>query len=138
MRAARPDVAFGCDLIAGFPTESEAAFANLLSLVDEADLAFVHAFPFSPRPGTPAARMPQLPREVIKARAADLRACGEAALSRHLDRQIGQTVRALVENGGMARAPDHTPIAFDGAPGTVVDLTLTGHDGRRMRACIVV
>lgn len=136
VRAVRSDVAFGCDLIAGFPTESPAAFDNLLSLVDEAGLAFVHAFPFSPRPGTPAARMPQLPRETVKARAAALRARGEAALVRHLDRQVGRTVRALVENGGVARAPDHTPIAFDGRPGTLVDLTLTGHDGRRMSARI--
>lgn len=134
VRAVRPDVAFGCDLIAGFPTESDAAFANLLSLVDEGDLAFAHAFPFSPRPGTPAARMPQLPRETVKARAAELRERGEAALIRHLDRQKGRTVRALVENGGLARAPDHTPIAFDGTPGAVVDLTLSGHDGQRMRA----
>lgn len=133
VRAARPDVAFGADLIAGFPTESEAAFANLLSLVDEADLAFLHVFPFSPRPGTPAARMPQLPREVVKARAAELRAAGARALVRHLERQTGRTVEALVERQGRARAPDFTEIVHevDAAPGTLVPMRLTGHDGRR-------
>lgn len=134
VRAVRPDVAFGADLIAGFPTEDEAAFANLLSLVDEADLAFVHAFPYSPRPGTPAARMPQTPRPVVKARAARLRQAGERALERHLHRQIGRRVQALVEHGGQARAPDHTPIAFDGEPGGLADLTITGVDGTRLTA----
>ena len=132
VRAARPDVAFGADLIAGFPTESDAAFANLLSLVDEAGLAFVHAFPYSPRPGTPAARMPQLPRPVIKARAADLRRAGERALDRHLRAQVGRTVQAQVENGGQARAPDHSPIAFDGVPGDRVALNVTGVNGARL------
>jgi threonylcarbamoyladenosine tRNA methylthiotransferase MtaB len=132
VRAVRSDVAFGADLIAGFPTESEAAFDNLLSLVDEAGLAFVHAFPFSPRPGTPAARMPQLPRDLVKARAARLRDAGERALVRHLERQIGRTVEALVEHGGVARAPDHTPSAVAGEPGTVARLRSTGHDGRRL------
>ena len=134
VRAVRPDVAFGADLIAGFPTESEAAFDNLLSLVQAADLAFVHVFPFSPRPGTPAARMPQLPRSEIKARAAVLRAAADHALARHLDRRLGVEVEALVENGGLARAPDHTPIAFRGEPGTLVRLTPASHDGRRLSA----
>ncbi len=134
VRAVRPDVAFGADLIAGFPTEDETAFANLLSLVEEADLAFVHAFPYSPRAGTPAARMPQTPRPVVKARAARLRQAGEAALARHLERQVGRTVEALVEHGGLARAPDHTPIAFDDAPGRLARLTITGVDGTRLAA----
>ena len=81
----RPDTAFGADLIAGFPTETEAMFENTLALVEEAGLAFLHVFPFSPRPGTPAARMPQVARAVVKDRAARLRAAGEAALARHLD-----------------------------------------------------
>jgi threonylcarbamoyladenosine tRNA methylthiotransferase MtaB len=132
VRAVRPDVAFGADLIAGFPTESEAAFANLLSLVDEAGLAFVHAFPFSPRPGTPAARMPQLSRDLVKARAARLREAGERALVRHLDRRVGRTVEVLVEHGGVARAPDHTPVAYAGEPGALARLTPTGHAGRRL------
>jgi len=136
VRAVRPDVAFGADLIAGFPTESEDAFANLLSLVDEADLAFVHAFPYSPRPGTPAARMPQLPRPMVKARAAALRQAGMRALDRHLRAQVGRTVQALVENGGQARAPDHSPVVFDGPPGALATLTLTGVDGGRLTATL--
>ena len=132
VRAVRPDVAFGADLIAGFPTETEEAFANLLSLVEAADLAFVHAFPYSPRPGTPAARMPQLDRTIVKARAARLRAAGQAALERHLSRQVGRTLEVLVEHGGQARAPDHTPIRFDGEPGALVRLTAVGSDGARL------
>ena len=136
VRAVRPDVAFGADLIAGFPTETEAMFENTLALVEEAGLAFLHAFPFSPRPGTPAARMPQLDRPTIKARAERLRAAGAAGLARHLDRQVGRTVSALVERRGVARAEDFTEIAFagDAAPGSLVRLTLTGHDGRRALA----
>lgn len=134
VRAVRPDVAFGADLIAGFPTESEAAFDNLVSLVEAAGLAFVHVFPFSPRPGTPAARMPQPPRSLVKARAAALREAADRALVRHLDRRLGVEVEALVENGGLARAPDHTPIAFAGAPGTLVRLAPARHDGRRLLA----
>ncbi|MFC0633635.1 tRNA (N(6)-L-threonylcarbamoyladenosine(37)-C(2))-methylthiotransferase MtaB [Brevundimonas balnearis] len=134
VRAVRPDLAFGADLIAGFPTEDEAAFANLLSLIDDLDLAYVHAFPFSPRPGTPAARMPQVPREVVKARAAEIRDAGARALTRHLERGAGRLVTALVERGGRARAPDHTEIDWTGEPGTLVELRLVGHDGRRARA----
>ena len=134
VRAVRPDIAFGADLIAGFPTESEAAFGNLVSLVEAADLAFVHVFPFSPRPGTPAARMPQLPRQEIKARAAVLREAADRALARHLERRLGVEVEALVEHGGLARAPDHTPIAFQGQPGALAALTPRSHDGRRLLA----
>jgi threonylcarbamoyladenosine tRNA methylthiotransferase MtaB len=136
VRAVRPDTAFGADLIAGFPTETEAMFENTLALVDEAELAFLHVFPFSPRPGTPAARMPQLPRPVVKDRAARLRAAGEAALVRHLDRQVGRTVLALVERAGFARAEDFTEIAFVGEAtvGGLTPLEITGHDGRRALA----
>jgi threonylcarbamoyladenosine tRNA methylthiotransferase MtaB len=136
VRAVRPDTAFGADLIAGFPTETDEMFANTLSLVEEAGLAFLHVFPFSPRPGTPAARMPQLQRPVIKARAAALRAAGDAALARHLDRQVGRTLAALVERPGVARAEDFTEIAFTGeaAVGGVVELVVTGHDGKRVTA----
>ncbi|WP_249138055.1 tRNA (N(6)-L-threonylcarbamoyladenosine(37)-C(2))-methylthiotransferase MtaB [Phenylobacterium montanum] len=136
VRAVRPDTAFGADLIAGFPTETEAMFENTLSLVDEAGLSFLHVFPFSPRPGTPAARMPQLTRAVIKPRAERLRQAGEAALARHLDRQAGRTLMGLVEREGVARAEDFTEIAFDGdAPaGQVIPLRVTGHDGRKATA----
>jgi threonylcarbamoyladenosine tRNA methylthiotransferase MtaB len=133
VRAVRPDVAFGADLIAGFPTEDEAMFANTLSLVAEAGLSFLHVFPFSPRPGTPAARMPQVDRAAVKARAAQLRAAGDEALIRHLDRQIGRTVAALVEKPSVARAPDFTEIAVTGdlPIGEIAPVRITGHDGRR-------
>jgi len=133
VRAVRPDTAFGADLIAGFPTETEAMFENSLSLVEEAGLAFLHVFPFSPRPGTPAARMPQLTRPVIKERAARLRAAGEAGLERHLARQMGQKVLALMERPGLARAPDFTEIEVTGEAmiGRLVPVTLTGHTASR-------
>jgi threonylcarbamoyladenosine tRNA methylthiotransferase MtaB len=132
----RPDVAFGADLIAGFPTETDAMFENTLSLIAEAGLAYVHAFPFSSRPGTPAARMPQLDRALIKARAERLRAAGEAALRRHLDRQVGRTICAIVEKTDRARAADFTELAFEGeaAAGAIVRLRITGHDGHGARA----
>jgi len=138
VRAVRPDVAFGADLIAGFPTETEAMFANTLDLVEQAGLAFLHVFPFSPRPGTPAARMPPVAKVEVKARAARLRAAGAAALARHLDRQVGREVPALVERPGLARAPDFTELAFTGeAPvGQIVRMRITGHDGRRATASV--
>jgi threonylcarbamoyladenosine tRNA methylthiotransferase MtaB len=136
VRAVRPDTAFGADLIAGFPTETDEAFENTVRLVEEADLAFLHVFPFSPRPGTPAARMPQLPRGVIKDRARRLREAGEAALVRHLDRQVGRTLSALVERDGVARAEDFTEVGFEGpAPvGEIAAFIVTGHDGKRALA----
>jgi threonylcarbamoyladenosine tRNA methylthiotransferase MtaB len=136
VRAVRPDVAFGADLIAGFPTESEAAFENTLDLVDACDVAFLHVFPFSPRPGTPAARMPQSPRAEVKARATRLREKGVEALKRHLERQVGRTVSALVEREGLARAEDFTETAFEGParPGEIVRLAITGFDQGRALA----
>ena len=132
-RAVRPDTAFGADLIAGFPTETDEMFENTLSLVREAGLSYLHVFPFSPRPGTPAARMPQLERAVVKARAERLRRAGDEALVRHLERQVGRTVPALVEREGLARAEDFTEVAFAGAAeaGNMVALKITGHDGKR-------
>ncbi|MBS0331691.1 MAG: tRNA (N(6)-L-threonylcarbamoyladenosine(37)-C(2))-methylthiotransferase MtaB [Proteobacteria bacterium] len=136
VRAVRPETAFGADLIAGFPTETDEMFDNTLSLVDEAGLSFLHVFPYSPRPGTPAARMPAVARPVVKARAARLRAAGEAALARHLDRQVGRRLNGLVESAGVARAEDFTEIGFVGeAPvGEVSAFDVTGHDGRRILA----
>jgi threonylcarbamoyladenosine tRNA methylthiotransferase MtaB len=136
VRAVRPDTAFGADLIAGFPTETDEMFENTLKLVEEAGLAFLHVFPFSPRPGTPAARMPAVKREVVKARAARLRAAGEAGLARHLARQAGRTLSGLVERPGVARAEDFTEIAFTGEAevGQVAALRVVGHDGRRLLA----
>ncbi|MES3029002.1 MAG: tRNA (N(6)-L-threonylcarbamoyladenosine(37)-C(2))-methylthiotransferase MtaB [Pseudomonadota bacterium] len=140
VRAVRPDTAFGADLIAGFPTETEEMFENTLRLVEEAQLSFLHVFPFSPRPGTPAARMPQLQRPVIKERAARLRAAGDAALVRHLERQVGRTITGLVERAGVARAEDFTEIAFTGeaAVGSIASLRITGHDGGKAVAEVAV
>ncbi len=133
VRRVRPDVAFGADLIAGFPTETEQAFDNTLSLVTSADLSFLHVFPFSPRPGTPAARMPRVEPGVVKARATRLRAAGDAAFARHLNRTIGRAVSALVERPGRARAEDFTEVAFAGeaTPGAMIAGVITGHDGVR-------
>ena len=138
VRAARPDTAFGADFIAGFPTETEAMFENTLRLVEEAELSFLHVFPYSARPGTPAARMPAVKGDVVKARAARLRAAGEAALARHLERQVGRTLRGLVEREGLARAEDFTEIAFTGEAevGGVTELRVTGHDGKRVLAVV--
>ena len=133
VRTVRPDIAFGADLIAGFPTETDAMFENTLSLVAEGGLSYVHAFPFSARPGTPAARMPQLDRALVKARAERLREAAAAALTRHLDHQTGRKISAIVETDGRARAADFTEVAFAGdAPaGAIVSLRIMGHDGRR-------
>lgn len=137
LRAARPEMALGADLIAGFPTETDAHFEATLSLIEACGLAYVHAFPFSPREGTPAARMPQLGRTVIKARAARLREAAAVALSRHLDRWIGNDMMALVEEPGRARLADFTQVRLDQsfadiAAGAYIRLRLTGHDGEAM------
>ena len=133
VRAVRPETAFGADLIAGFPTETEAMFENTLSLVEAAGLSYLHVFPYSARPGTPAARMPALGRAVVKARAERLREVGGRALAAHLDARVGRTMSALIERSGRARAEDFTEITFDGpaAPGEIVALRITGHDGHR-------
>jgi threonylcarbamoyladenosine tRNA methylthiotransferase MtaB len=139
VRAVRPDVAFGADLIAGFPTETDEMFANSIALVEQAGLAFLHVFPFSPRPGTPAARMPQLERGLIKQRAARLRAAGDKALIRHLSAQMGRQLQGLVERPGTARAEDFTEIRFEGTaePGQVVALLVTGHTDKHLTASLV-
>ncbi len=112
LRRLRPDLVFGADLLAGFPTEDEAMFQGTLDLVAEAGLTFLHVFPFSPRPGTPAARMPQVARETRKERAARLRARGAAALDVFLMGQLGQRRRALIERGGSGRTDQFAPIRF--------------------------
>ncbi|WP_082490740.1 tRNA (N(6)-L-threonylcarbamoyladenosine(37)-C(2))-methylthiotransferase MtaB [Aureimonas sp. Leaf454] len=134
VRARRPDVAFGADLIAGFPTETDAMAENTASLVADCGLAFTHIFPFSAREGTPAARMPPVEPAVIRARAARLRALGAEALSRHLAGHVGRSAEVLVERGRRGRLRDFTPvdIAF-GLPGTLVDARFTGHDGLRLQ-----
>lgn len=113
VRELRPEVAFGADLIAGFPTETEAMFERTLALVEEADLTYLHVFPYSARKGTPAARMPQLPKPVRKERAARLRAAGDLALERFLSRQVGRTHRLLVERAGRGHTESFAPFQFE-------------------------
>jgi threonylcarbamoyladenosine tRNA methylthiotransferase MtaB len=136
VRRLRPDVVFGADIIAGFPTETDDKFARSLDLVDECGLTQLHVFPFSPRPGTPAAKMPQLDRAVIKARAQQLRERGEVALRAHLDAQVGATHRVLTERGGIARTEQFTAVRLNApvAAGLFLDLTVAGHDGRQLLA----
>jgi threonylcarbamoyladenosine tRNA methylthiotransferase MtaB len=134
LRAARPDFVFGADIIAGFPTETEAMFENSLRLVEDCGLTFLHVFPYSPRRGTPAARMPQLARPVVKARAARLRAAGQAALEKHLERRVGFSGVVLVERGGIARLDDFTPVRINAdetgkvSAGQLARVSITGHD----------
>ena len=134
VRRLRPDAAFGADLIAGFPTETEAMFANTLSLVDEAGLSYLHVFPFSPRKGTPAARMPQLPRGLIKERAARLRATGDQALASHLSALVESEQDVLIEKPGMGRTPCFAPVKFKGAgeAGDIVRVRITASDGKHL------
>jgi len=135
LRDVRPGIALGADIIAGFPTESEAHFENSMRLVEECGLSFLHVFPYSPRLGTPAAKMPQVAKPVVKERAARLRAVGEAALARHFERHVGETRSALLERGLAARLPDFTPIRLDGPAGEgrqVLPVRITGHDGKQL------
>ena len=134
VRRIRPDAVFGADLIAGFPTETEDQFARSLDLVAECGLTHLHVFPYSPRPGTPAARMPPVAPEVVRARAARLRAAGEAALLRHLDGEVGRSHRVLAERGGIGRTEGFTPVRIAAEPGTILDVTIAGHDGRALLA----
>ncbi len=134
-RRLRPDLVLGADLIAGFPTETEAQFKNTLDLVDNCGLTFLHVFPFSPRNGTPAARMPQVAREIAKERARRLRIKGEAALRHHLAGEIGRHRRVLAE-GAEGRSEHYTQVklAHAAAPGSILDVFIAGHDGRRLLA----
>jgi threonylcarbamoyladenosine tRNA methylthiotransferase MtaB len=136
VRRLRPDMVFGADIIAGFPTETAAMFARSLELVDECGLTPLHVFPFSPRPGTPAARMPQLDRAIVKERAQRLRAKGEAALRAHLEAQIGATRLVLTERGGIGRTEQFTAVrlAASAPHGLLMDVTVGGHDGRQLLA----
>ncbi len=134
-RRLRPGLALGADLIAGFPTETEDHAARSLDLVAECGIAHLHVFPYSVRPGTPAARMPAVPGEVVRARAAALRAAGDAALARHLDRHLGTTAAVLAERGGRGRTEDFSAVDLGGgvAPGRIVEVAVAGHDGRVLR-----
>jgi len=133
LRAARPDIVFGADLIAGFPTETEEMFAGTLALARDCGLTHLHVFPCSPRPGTPAARMPQLARDIVKDRALRLREAGAARLKVHLDAQVGRSLEVLAERGGIARARDFTPVRVgEVSPGAMLDVRIAGHDGEKL------
>ncbi len=135
-RSLRPDIIFGADIIAGFPTETEQMFENSLALVRECELTFLHVFPYSPRKGTPAARMPQVSGPAIRDRAARLRAAGDAALAAHLAAQQGRIHRILTEGPRMGRTEQFTEVAFaaDQAEGALVTARITGHAGTRLLA----
>ena len=127
MRTARPDIIYGADIIAGFPTETEEMFENSLKLIEDCNLTWLHIFPFSPRQGTPAARMPQMDRSIIKERAGRLRACGNIAVQKHLEMQIGIKHKILMENNRMGRTEGFTEVLFssDKLKGAIVDAIIT-------------
>ena len=127
IKAARPDATIGADLIAGFPTETDQMALNSLKLLDDCDIVTAHIFPFSPRPTTPAARMPQVPRDVVKARAARLRHAAAERRSRWLDRLVGTTHTLLIEAPGKGHTDNFAPVAVEGATrGQLVDARITG------------
>ena len=132
----RPDMVFGADIIAGFPTETEEMFAQSLKLVQDCGLTFLHVFPFSPRKGTPAARMPQVKGPEVKARAARLRTAGDAALERHLAAQVGRTHRVLMESPRIGRTEQFAEVDFgaDQPEGRIVTTLITGHRKGRLSA----
>jgi threonylcarbamoyladenosine tRNA methylthiotransferase MtaB len=136
VRALRPDIVFGADIIAGFPTETEAMFQRSLNLVQDCGLTFLHVFPFSPRKGTPAARMPQVKGPEIKERAARLRAAGDAALGRHLVAEVGRVHRVLTEGARVGRTEQFTEVAFaaDQSEGVILEVAIQGQDGARLLA----
>ncbi len=136
VRRVRPDMVFGADLIAGFPTETDSMFANSLGLIDDCGLTFLHVFPFSAREGTPAARMPQLHGAVIAARAGALREKGVAALQAHLRGARGRRISVLMENEASGRAADFTPVRLEAGAntGTLVEAVVAGDDGTALIA----
>ncbi len=137
VRAARPDVVFGADIIAGFPTETEEMFQNSLAIVEEAGLTHLHVFPYSARAGTPAARMPQLDRSIVVERAKRLRLLGQKRLETFLDCCVGQDADVLMERDGLGRTVQFTPVNVDNAEaGTLVKLQITGHDGVRLTGTV--
>ncbi|MCA0203837.1 MAG: tRNA (N(6)-L-threonylcarbamoyladenosine(37)-C(2))-methylthiotransferase MtaB [Proteobacteria bacterium] len=136
MRAARPDLIYGADIIAGFPTETEEMFANTLAMVKDCGLTWLHVFPYSPRKGTPAARMPQVAKPLIKDRAARLRSLGEELAAAHLAAQVGRQHQVLMENPRMGRTEQFTEVRFDADQpvGAIVPARIVGHDGAQLTA----
>ncbi len=138
-RRLRPDIVFGADLIAGFPTETDEMFANSMSLVDDCGLTFLHVFPFSPRPGTPAARMPAVDKQVVSERAKALREKGVEALQRHLQNVSGRRIQVLIERETLGRASDFTLVKLERAEaaGRLVEAEVQGHDGNALLAKVM-
>ncbi len=137
LRRLRPEIVFGADLIAGFPTETEMMFENTLALIEECGLTHLHVFPFSARPGTPAAKMPPVAPQMIRARAKRLREAGEAALRKHLDAQTGKRVRVLTERSGIGRTEDFTRVKVGHIPPTqMIEVVIGGHDGKMLEGAI--
>ncbi|MGC4409089.1 tRNA (N(6)-L-threonylcarbamoyladenosine(37)-C(2))-methylthiotransferase MtaB [Rhizobium rosettiformans] len=133
VRRLRPGFAFGADMIAGFPTETEEMAANSARLAKEIGIAHLHVFPYSPRPGTPAARMPQLDRALVKARAAGLRAVAERLQAMHLASRVGTRQKLLVERNEMAHTEDFTLVATPGmTPGSLIEVSIGGHTSRHL------
>jgi len=133
VRELRPQVSFGADMIAGFPTETEAMFENAVRLAEDCGIAHLHVFPYSPRPGTPAARMPQLGRTLVKERAGRLRETGKRLAESHLDSMIGREEMILVENNGLAHTENFTLVDAAGLkPRDLVPVTITGHNGKHL------
>jgi threonylcarbamoyladenosine tRNA methylthiotransferase MtaB len=134
-RELRPETAIGADLIAGFPTESDDMFRQSLDIVEECGIAFLHVFPYSVRPGTPAARMPAVAPELVRERAARLRAAGAVRLARELGSRVGQSDDVLIEKPGIGRAAFYAPVVLDGEPGTVRRVRFVGvEDGKLIGA----
>ena len=134
-RSLRPDIVFGADLIAGFPTETEEMFQNSMRVVEDCGLTYLHVFPFSPRKGTPAARMPQVAKPVIKERAQRLRGVGDKLLKTYLDGQVGRTFETLMEKSSLGRTPQFTEVQVEditAEPGVLIELKAVAHDGRRL------
>ena len=133
VRDLRPEASFGADMIAGFPTETEDMFANATKLAEDCGIAHLHVFPYSPRPGTPAARMPQLDRALVKDRAGRLRETGKRLHAMHLDRMVGSRQTILVENNGLAHTENFTLVDAAGLkPRDLVPVTITGHNGKHL------
>ncbi|WP_313291269.1 tRNA (N(6)-L-threonylcarbamoyladenosine(37)-C(2))-methylthiotransferase MtaB [Rhizobium rhizoryzae] len=133
VRSLRPEVSFGADMIAGFPTETDEMFANAVRHAQDCGLSFLHVFPYSPRPGTPAARMPQLDRALVKERAARMRAVGDKLLLSHLDKMVGTRHMILVEQSGFAHTENFSLVAAPGLrPRDMVPVKMTGHNGKHL------
>jgi threonylcarbamoyladenosine tRNA methylthiotransferase MtaB len=127
LRSLRPDMVFGADIIAGFPTETDAMFANTLAIVAEADLTYLHVFPYSPREGTPAARMPQVDKKIARNRAEILRQAGNLQLANLMASRIGKIENVLIERNGLGRTEQFVPVTVAGSqPGELLAVRVTG------------